>query len=125
MNPAFLPSLPFALSYPLLFGLLLVAGMLGGEAARAVHLPRVLGYVVVGFVIAPLVAALGIDPLIERARIFVDLALGLVLFDLGRRMNLQWMKRDWTLAASGLALVSAETMADGAQNIVQAVKQHR
>jgi len=37
MNPAFLPSLPFALSYPLLFGVLLVAGMLGGEAARAVH----------------------------------------------------------------------------------------
>src|SRR5207302_1680330 len=44
MNPAFLPQLPFALSYPLLFGLLLVAGMLGGEAARAVRLPRLLGY---------------------------------------------------------------------------------
>ena len=103
MNPAFLPSLPFALSYPLLFGVLLVAGMLGGEVARAVHLPRVLGYVVVGFVIAPLVSALNLDPLLEQARIFVDLALGLVLFDLGRRMNLQWMKRDWTLAATSLA----------------------
>jgi hypothetical protein len=33
----------------------------------------------------------------------VDLALGLVLFDLGRRMDLQWMKREWTLAATGLA----------------------
>ncbi len=103
MNPAFLPSLPFALSYPLLFGVLLVAGMLGGEAARAVHLPRILGYVIVGFVIAPLVTALNLDPLLEQGRIFVDLALGLVLFDLGRRMNLQWMKRDWTLAATALA----------------------
>jgi len=103
MNPAFLPTLPFALSYPLLFGTLLIAGMLGGEAARILRLPRVLGYVVVGFVIAPLAAALNLDPLIEQARIFVDLALGLVLFDLGRRMNLQWFKRDWTLAATSLA----------------------
>jgi Kef-type K+ transport system membrane component KefB len=103
MNPAFFPSLPFALSYPLLFGVLLVAGMLGGEAARAVHLPRILGYVMVGFVIAPLAAALDLDPLVEQARIFVDLALGLVLFDLGRRMHLQWLKRDWTLAATALA----------------------
>ena len=102
MNPAFLPSLPFALSYPLLFGVLLVAGMLGGEVARAVHLPRVLGYVLVGFVIAPFVAAFNLDPLVEQARIFVDLALGLVLFDLGRRMHLQWLKRDWTLAATAL-----------------------
>ena len=102
MNPAFLPSLPFALSYPLLFGVLLVAGMLGGEVARAVHLPRVLGYVIVGFVIAPFVSAFNLDPLVEQARIFVDLALGLVLFDLGRRMHLQWLKRDWTLAATAL-----------------------
>ena len=93
MNPAFLPTLPFALSYPLLFGTLLIAGMLGGEAARILRLPRVLGYVVVGFVVAPLAAAMNLDPLIEQARIFVDLALGLVLFDLGRRMNLQWLKR--------------------------------
>ena len=103
MNPGFLPSLPFTLSYPLLFGVLLVAGMLGGEMARSVRLPRIIGYVIVGFVIAPLAQAMSLDPLIEEARIFVDLALGLVLFDLGRRMDLQWMKRDWTLAASGLA----------------------
>jgi Kef-type K+ transport system membrane component KefB len=103
MNPGFLPSLPFTLSYPLLFGVLLVAGMLGGEMARSVRLPRIIGYVIVGFVVAPLAQVMSLDPLIEEARIFVDLALGLVLFDLGRRMDLQWMKRDWTLAASGLA----------------------
>ena len=28
MDPGFLPTLPFQLSYPLLFGVLLVAGML-------------------------------------------------------------------------------------------------
>lgn len=103
MNLSFLPSLPLALSYPLLFGLLLVTGMLGGEIARIARVPRIIGYVVVGFLLAPLTRAMGIASLLDEARIFVDLALGLVLFDLGRRMDLQWMKRDWTLPATGLA----------------------
>jgi Kef-type K+ transport system membrane component KefB len=103
MTLGFLPSLPFEMSFPLLFGVLLVAGMLGGEIARGLRLPRIIGYVVVGFMLAPLTQAMGIDPLLEGARIFVDLAIGLVLFDLGRRMDLNWMKRDWTLAATGLA----------------------
>lgn len=102
MGASFLPSLPLELSYPLLFGVLLVAGMMGGELARLLHLPRILGYVVVGFVIAPLGAAMGMKALLDEARIFVDLALGLVLFELGRRMDLRWMKRDWSLAATGI-----------------------
>jgi Kef-type K+ transport system membrane component KefB len=102
VNLEFLPQLPLPASQPLLFGLLLVAGMLGGEAARIARLPRVVGYVVVGLAIAPLAAALGFGPLIAEARFFVDIAVGLVLFDLGRRMDLDWMRRDWTLAATGL-----------------------
>jgi Kef-type K+ transport system membrane component KefB len=98
----FLPSLPLELNYALLFGVLLVAGMLGGEAARQARLPRIIGYVIVGFAIAPVASAMNIGPLLEEARIFVDIALGLVLFDLGRRMDLGWVKRDWTLAASSV-----------------------
>jgi Kef-type K+ transport system membrane component KefB len=59
--------------------------------------------VVVGFVIAPFARAMELGLLIDEARIFVNLAIGLVLFDLGRRLDLQWMKRDWTLAVAGLA----------------------
>src|SRR5512140_2255780 len=103
MSTPFLPSLPLEFSYPLLFAVLLVAGMLGGEMARAARLPRIIGYVVVGMVFAPLARAMSLEPLIDSGRIFVDLALGLVLFDLGRRMDLQWMKREWLLAATGLA----------------------
>src|SRR5258706_11901603 len=103
MGSTFLPSLPLQFSYPLLFAVLLVAGMLGGEMARAARLPRIVGYVIIGMVFAPLGDAMSFEPLIDAGRIFVDLALGLVLFDLGRRMDLQWMKREWTLAASGLA----------------------
>ena len=103
MNTSFLPSLPLALSYPLLFGALLVAGVMGGELARALRAPRILGYVLVGLGVAPLAALMEIGPLIDKARIFVDLALGLVLFELGRRMDPRWMRRDWTLAATGIA----------------------
>lgn len=102
MNAAFLPALPFELSYPLLFGVLLVAGMLGGEIARALRLPRMVGYSLVGLIFGPLATAMGLALLIDEARIFVDLALGLVLFDLGRRMDLKWMRRDWTLAVTGI-----------------------
>jgi Kef-type K+ transport system membrane component KefB len=102
MDLDFLPSWPMTLSYPLLFGALLVVGMMGGELARQARLPRVIGYVLVGFGLGPLAQAVSFD-LIAEARIFVDLAVGLVLFDLGRRVDLQWMRRDWTLAASGLA----------------------
>src|SRR5690348_13965524 len=103
MNTSFLPSLPLDLSYPLLFGALLVAGVMGGELARLVRLPRILGYVLVGIAVSPLAAMMHIGPLIDQARIFVDLALGLVLFELGRRMDLRWMRRDWSLAATGIA----------------------
>jgi Kef-type K+ transport system membrane component KefB len=103
MNASFLPSLPLELSYPLLFGVLLVAGMMGGELVRFMKLPRILGYVLVGFVIGPFAEMMGLQLLIDEARIFVDLALGLILFELGRRLDLKWMKRDWTLAASGAA----------------------
>ena len=99
----FLPTLPFELSYPLLFGVLLVAGVVGGELARLLRLPRLIGYALVGLAAGPLANAMRIAPLIDEARIFVDLALGLVLFELGRRMDLRWMKRDWTLAATGIA----------------------
>lgn len=103
MDARFLPSFPLDLSYPLLFGALLVAGLLGGEAARHLRLPRIIGYVLVGFAIAPVAKAMQLGPLLEEARIFVDIALGLVLFELGRRVDLDWLRRDWTLAAAGAA----------------------
>src|SRR5690606_5161462 len=103
MDFSFLPTLPFDLSLPLLFGVLLVAAMLGGAIARVVRAPRVVGHAIVGFIFGPLSGVMGLGLLIDEARIFVDLALGLVLFDLGRRMDVKWMRRDWTLAVSGIA----------------------
>jgi len=70
MSSTFLPTLPLQFSYPLLFAVLLVAGMLGGEMARAARLPRILGYVVVGMVFAPLANAMSMEPIIDVGRVF-------------------------------------------------------
>ena len=43
------------------------------------------------------------EKLIGEAWIFVDIAIGLVLFDLGRRLDLGWLRRDPWLAVTGVA----------------------
>lgn len=99
----FLPEYPFSANAVLLFGLLLIAGVIGGELVkRALALPRILGYVLVGLALG----ASGLDLLDTRlareAWIFVDIALGLILFELGRRLDFAWLRRDPWLAASGV-----------------------
>jgi Kef-type K+ transport system membrane component KefB len=100
---SFLPQYPFATSPLLLFGLLLLAGLGGGEVARRVAgLPRVMGYVLVGMALG----GSGFDLLdtgtVREAWIFVDIALGLILFELGRRLDFGWFRRDPWLAATGV-----------------------
>jgi Kef-type K+ transport system membrane component KefB len=102
--PDYFPSLPLAANPVLLFGLLLLAGFAGGELAhRLFRLPRITGYVVVGMVLGT--AGFGV---IDREgwrelRIFVDIALGLILFELGRRLDFNWLRRDLWFAATAVA----------------------
>src|SRR6476661_7813623 len=92
---SFLPDFPLAMHPLLLFGVLLIAGVAGGELVhRAVRLPRITGYVLTGMVFGP--DALGVlnEKLLIQSWIFVDIALGLVLFELGRRLHLRWLVRE-------------------------------
>lgn len=100
---SFLPQYPFQAQPVLLFGLLLLAGYAGGELARRLlGLPRIIGYVLVGLGLG----ASGLNALdaklLREAWIFVDIALGLILFELGRRLDFAWLRRDPWLAATGL-----------------------
>lgn len=99
----FLPTLPPALTPPILFGLLLLVGLLGGEAARLFALPRIVGYVLVGMLFGP--GGLGIlsSQLIKESRVFVDISLGLILFELGRRLDYHWLRRNHWLFATAIA----------------------
>jgi Kef-type K+ transport system membrane component KefB len=101
--PSFLPQYPFVTSPLLLFGLLLLAGLIGGEVVqRVLRLPRIVGYVLTGLALGASGLNVLNPELVKEAWIFVDIALGLILFDLGRRLDLTWFRRDPWLAATGV-----------------------
>ncbi len=99
--------------------LTLIAGALLGEAAfRWLGLPRIAGYSAAGMAVAAagLGLGLGIGPglgasdvpaplrpqVMAATRLVVDLALALLLFELGSRVSLRWLRRNpallWTSA---------------------------
>ena len=93
--PPWFPDLPPPLNEALLLGVLLViGGFLGVAAQRGLKLPAVFGYALAGFAVGPLTLDLPVRPLLEEARVIVDIAVGLVLFELGRRLDVQWLRRD-------------------------------
>src|SRR5262249_32030001 len=100
----FLPQFPPPASPLALFGLLLIAGVIGGELAhRVARLPRIVGYVVSGMVLGASGFNVLDAKLVDEAWIFVEIALGLVLFELGLRLDFAWLRRDRWLLATGLA----------------------
>jgi len=99
----FLPTWPPLFGELVLFGALLLAGLLGGELAnRFAALPRVTGYVLVGVACGPHALDIAHAPLLAGARVFVDLALGLIMFELGHRFDLDWLGRNRWLALAAL-----------------------
>jgi Kef-type K+ transport system membrane component KefB len=89
--------------------ILVVAGLLGEAVYRRLGLPRVIGYGVVGMLLTlsghGLFAGGALD---ARLRLIVDLALALLLFEMGSRVNLGWLRHNkalW-LASAAEALFS-------------------
>jgi hypothetical protein len=98
----FLPPWPPSGSAVLWVSLTIVlAGLIGEIAWRRFNLPRVVGYALVGTGIASLglgIAGSGLNP---SLRLIVDLALALLLFEMGCRIDLSWLRRNpWLLATS-------------------------
>ena len=101
---SFLPPIPPVASPLALFGLLLIAGVIGGELVhRVARLPRIIGYVGTGMLLGSSGFKLLDAKLLDEASIFVEIALGLVLFELGMRLDFAWLRRDRLLLATGLA----------------------
>jgi len=103
----FLPAWPPAFGEPAAFGALLLAGLLGGEIVnRLTSLPRITGYVLAGIACGPMALGWVQGPLLNEARVFVDLALGLIMFELGARLDFAWLARNrWlSVAAVGESL---------------------
>jgi len=100
----FLPRLPLAFSQLAMFGALLALGLLAGEAARRYFsLPRITGYVLAGVALGPEAIGLLDSNALYDMRLIVDLSIGLVVFELGFRLNFDWLRRNQWLFATALA----------------------
>ncbi|HEX7329833.1 MAG TPA: cation:proton antiporter [Casimicrobiaceae bacterium] len=100
----FLPHWPPPINGFIVFGLLLLAGLCGGRLAATTRvLPAITGYIATGFLLGP--GGLGWldEPLLAQARVIAEFSLGLIVFDLGRRLDLGWARHDRWLLPMGLA----------------------
>ena len=69
---------------------------------RYLKLPRIVGYIGIGLLLGP--GGFGLIPRLPAAewRLVVDLALGILLFELGSKVNLRWLKANPWIAATSL-----------------------
>ncbi len=104
-------STPLHLGTTTLFGLILLLGLFGGELVKKIRfLPRIFGYIAVGFLIGPAGFNLVEISTLEQNSIFIDISLGLILFEIGRNLDFSWLKHDYnllwmSLAESGITFV--------------------
>jgi len=85
----FLPLWPIEPNTLAVFGILLLAGALGGYLAhRWPWLPSITGFMLVGLVIGPSGLNLLSAEVLSEARVVVDIALGLILYRLGLSLDL-------------------------------------
>jgi len=104
MDLSFLPQLPPVFGQTFLVGALLLAGLLGGELARrALGLPRIVGYALAGMLLGPQVSGVLGPGALGNARVLIDLSLGLIVFELGHRLDFQWLRRNRWLFAAAIA----------------------
>lgn len=98
---AFFPIWPPTISDLGLIGLLLLCSVVFGELARHLKLPRIIGYVLSGILLSPGLAGFWSVEMLQRLQPFYSVAFGLVLFELGQRTDLGWLRRNpWLLATS-------------------------
>src|SRR5690349_48295 len=102
--PDFLPDWPPAANAFLIFGLLLLAGLAGGRLAATTRvLPAITGYIITGFLLGPGVLGWLDDRILSDLRVVSEFSLGVVVFDLARRLDLEWARHDRWLLPMGLA----------------------
>lgn len=101
----FLPSLPSSLNLLTAISLLLVTGILGARLmTRALPVPTITGYVLTGLIIGPAVFGFVSTAALDRIGLLIDLALGVVLFELGRRVDYRWLTREKRLLITGIVI---------------------
>lgn len=109
--------------------LLLLAAALAGEAVqRWLRLPRLLGWSAVGALLGPHVLGMLDRAALDAMAPLLDIAAGVVLFELGQRVDPTWLRRNpWLLGTSvlesafGFAAMYAVLIAVDAPPLIAAV----
>ena len=108
----YLPEWPLEVSPALWLALTLVIAVLVGEVlVRQLRLPRIVGYIGIGVLLGP--GGLGLIPELPEAewRLVVDLALGILLFELGSKVNLRWLRANpWNRQSTGLVVPNSSEL---------------
>lgn len=90
-----LPHFPLQDNVVSLFGLTLLLGLISGELIKRTYfLPKISGYIAIGFLVGPHMLNMVTPSLLSSSRIFVDISLGLILFQLGRHLDFTWLRED-------------------------------
>jgi len=104
MDLDFLPRLPISFSQAALFGALVIAGLLAGEAVRRyASLPRITGYILAGAALGPQALGAITDNMLFDLRLLVDLSIGLIVFELGFRLDYRWLRANRWLFVTAIA----------------------
>ena len=104
MNLDFLPAVPPELSHAAIFGALVIVGLAAGEVLRRyAALPRITGYVLAGAAVGPQGLGLVTDNMLFDLRLLIDLSIGLIVFELGFRLDLKWLRMNRWLLVTAIA----------------------
>jgi len=104
MDPLqFLPAWPPAVAPLGWVAVLLLAAIVAGESVRRfLRISRVIGYLAVGALLGPSAGGMIDSGTAGQLRIFVDIAVGMLLFELGQRVDLGWLRRNPSLLAASM-----------------------
>lgn len=96
------------IAWPLALAIAWIAGELGH---RWLRLPRICSYGIVGFALAASQGGLLAAPAAKPIALLADVAFGLILFELGYRINLGWLRTNPWLGVTSLVEAGATFVA--------------
>lgn len=102
MSLNFLPELPLSGNLFFLSSVLLLAGSVGGALVhRFLSLPSITGFIAAGVLLGPAGLNAGELWVLDDVRALINLSISLILFELGRRLDLGWLRHDRGLLLMG------------------------
>ena len=98
----FLPNTPFEFGFLMRIGTALLWAALAGEGLwHFARLPRITGYAVTGLMLGPLGLGWFSAADLPHFKVLIDLALSLLLFELGIHVHLRWLRDNpWVIVTS-------------------------